>query len=218
MNKLKKLIILFLICSISLIHSMHMQLAFETETESEFIARTKKLPRSQQYTNTLFELFIEPSGAYGGFHVTCPYDRNQVLLRPAENGIKSQLVVINSEGHIYARQFLGRKKIMAIALAANRELFAAIYQKHYLHYPAKTTDILKVKELGTKKTVNKSVLPKTFETASAYYSSPVIAFNKQGTHVIVWGVDVAQRRSSYKGNAYGTPALDYMIFSISNDQ
>lgn len=195
--------VLFLMSNNSLFHCMDL-----AETKKEFIMRTQNLPFSKKYTHPLSKYFIEPRGAGVGYYVTCPYNKHFALLRPVEEKSKSQLVIVNAELDVYARQFLNYKKIIAIALASKLDIFATIHEKQ-----GDTTDILKIRRIDTKETIKKFVLPKTFEIASAFNAHPGIAFNKQGTDIIVWGVDSTQR-SSYKGSAYGTPALDYMIFSF----
>jgi hypothetical protein len=189
-----------------LIHGMDMMRA---ETKAEFVTRTQKLPCSKQYTNSLSHFFIEPSRASVGYNVGCPIDKNQALLRQADTERKAQLVVLTDQLDVYARQFLGYKKFLAIALAVQLDLFATIHETD-------KEEVLKIRRVDTKKTLKKIAIPTYFEIASTFNTHSALAFNKQGTDVIVWGADV-RYQESYKTTTQGSPALDYMIFNFEEE-
>lgn len=202
---LRKIIIFSVACNIIQVHCMNLAL----ETKVEFVERAQKLSCSKRYTSLLSNYFIEPHGAAIGYYAASPDNTSHVLLRPAEEGRKAQLVVLNKTSDVYARQFLGFKKFIAVALAARCDLFATIHE-------TPEREILKIRRVDTKKTLKKIALPTYFEVASAFNANSAIAFNKQGTDIIVWGAD-ARERGSYRGMAYGVPALDYMIFNFEED-
>lgn len=205
MNGLKKLIVCF-VSNIALLHGMQIT----TETKEEFINRTQKLPCSKKYTHNYFYHFIEPRETGIAYYAACPNNTSHVLLRPAEDvERKAQLVVLTNQSNVYARQFLGYKKFLAIALAVQRDLFATIHE-------TPEREILKIRRIDTKKTVQKIAIPTYFEIASTFNANPALAFNKQGTDIIVWGADVRYGQS-YKGTTYGAPALDYLIFNIEEE-
>ena len=191
--------------NIVFVHGMDML----AENKEEFIKRTQALPGSKQYTNTLSHCFIEPLGASVGYYVACPMDKNQAILRPADTGREAQLVVLTDQLDVYARQFLGYKKYLAIALAAQRNLFATIHE-------TPKCEIVKIRRIDTKKTLKKIAIPTYFEIASTFNANSALAFNKQGTDVIVWGADV-RYQESYKGTAHGAPALNYMIYNFEEE-
>ncbi len=211
MNMLKKFMSIFFICNSALIHCMELT----AETKNEFISRTQNLPCSKKYTHALSQYFIEPRGASVGYYTMCPYGKYYAALRSAEESQRqsSQLIVFTHTGDVYARQFLNcrlYKNITAIALAAKGDMFATIYEGAW-YQPA----LLKIRKLSTKKTIKKYEISTGFQVASTFNANAAIAFNKQGTKVIVWGVDVSQR-GSYLGTAHGAPALDYMIFDVED--
>jgi len=211
MSTLKQLIIFSIACNSALIHCMELT----TETKNEFVSRTRSLPCSKQYTHKLSNYFIEPRGASIGYYAMCPNEQFPVALRPAEENKRqpSQLIVLTQEGDVYARQFLNcklYKNITAIALASKRDIFSTIYEGAW-YQPA----LLKIRELSTKKTIKKYEISTDFQVASTFNANPAIAFNKQGTKVIVWGVNVP-KRGSYLGTAHGVPAIDYMIFDVED--
>lgn len=211
MNRVKNIVIFAVVSHISLICSMQNAL----ETEREFIRRTHILPACKQYgNNPLFGLFIEPSQPIVDAHyfVWSPCCKYRAVLRPAIDNKRSQLVVVTPEGYVRARQFLDTNKIIALALSSNPDVFASIYQRNNdPRYPSDITEVVRIQRVDTKRTIKEIVLPKTFETACAANTNSVIAFNKEGSKIIVWGIN-AMQRGSYKGSAYGTPAHDYSIF------
>lgn len=208
---MKKLIVCFL-GSIVLLHGMEM-----TETNEAFISRSKSLPGSRKCKSKVFvniddpcpffQYFIEPRGACLGFYVTCPYNVSKALLRPSEEtSRKTQLVILTGQSDVYARHFLSNKQFIAVALAARRDLFATIHK-------TPQCEILKIRRVDTKKTLKKIAIPTYFELACATNANSVIAFNKQGTDIIVWGSD-ARYNQPCTGTLFGVPAIDYMIFNF----
>lgn len=212
MNTSKKSAIVFIACSISATYCMQPSIL---ETNHEFADRTLALPASKQYTNPLSNYFIEPRGASLGYYITCPFNIYRGALRPASNNQPSQLLVITSEGDVRARQFLDHKNVIALALSSNPDIFARVYRKSSQNNPHNTTDILKIQRVDTKQTIKKIVLPKLFEIATAHCANQAIAFNKQGTAIIVWGIE-SLKRGSYKKKVQGTPALDWIIYNLND--
>jgi len=207
----KKLIIFSVACNSALLHSMDLAL----EAKEEFTSRTQKLPCSKMYTNIDSYYFIEPRGASMAYYAACPDNISRVLLRPAEEERKAQLVVLNKASEMYARQFLSYKKFIAVALAAQRDLFATIHE-------TPEHEILKIRRVDTKKTLKTIKIPTYFQVACAMSANPVIAFNKQGTDIIVWGTDARKEDLSceealYKRKVSRVPALDYMIFNFEEE-
>ena len=88
-------------------------------------------------------------------------------------------------------------------------MFATIHEKP-------ECEILKIWQVDTREILKKVKIPTYFQVADTFNANPAIAFNKQGTAIIVWGAD-ARERGSYKGTAYGVPALDYMIFNFEEE-
>lgn len=214
MKKMKTVTILFVMSNIICVHGMDMILA---EKRAEFVNRTQKMSCSKLYTHYLSNYFIEPHGAGVGYYVMCPNDMHHALLRPAEKERKAQLVVLTATANapfgvdVYARQFLGYKRYLAVALAAQRDLFATIHE-------TPECEIVKIRKIDTKKTLKKISIPKYFEIASTFNANSALAFNKQGTEVIVWGVHVIRNGGeSYRGKPHGAPALDYMIYNFEEE-
>lgn len=206
-----KKLILCLVSNVALLHSMQITI----ETKEQFINRTQKLPCSKMYTNINSYYFIEPRGAQIAYYGACPDNRSHVLLRPAEEERKAQLVILNNGSDVYARQFLGYKKYLAVALAAQRNLFATIHE-------TPEHEILKIRRVDTKKTLKKFKIPTYFQVADTFSANPAIAFNKQGTDIIVWGADARKEELSYEEASYKrkqsrVPARDYMIFNFEEE-
>ena len=201
-------------------HSLLLQSMDLLETKEALVERTKSLPPSKRYTNPFAEYFIEPKGASISHYVMCPHNKDCALLRLAEGANPPQLVILNDRMQVYARQFLKNKKFIALALQSKLGMFATVYEKNnnpVYPYPAETTEILQIQEIATKKRIKKIPLPRTFELASTFNAHAGIAFNKQGTHIIVWGND-ATKNKSWKSSGLGIPALNYMIIDIENKQ
>lgn len=177
------------------------------ENHSQFIERTRSLTPSQKQSSDLFQYFRYPifgtlktAGLYGNFEVQCPNNKFTAIFRSINDDFtekewnenpefQPQLVLLNPAKFAYQIKLLENemnKRFQAIALAADGNTFAIAYTKK--SNAGKWNTKIKIQKADTKKTTDIIILPSTFKLADTYKYHAAIAFNKQTTAIIIWGI------------------------------
>ncbi len=167
------------------------------ESHDEFIERIKTTTKKTIPDYYYYKNFQKPQLGKGGRDKMniptaglCPYNDYVAVL----NG--KHLQIINTHNHsIIHTEKLPRSNYKNIALSCNPHTIATIHkEKRDVRYSSgfsfsfASANVLTIKNIHTQKTESFD-LPSHFEVAHANYQSPEFGFNKEGTDLILRGVD-----------------------------
>jgi len=183
----------------------------DIESEQEFIERTKKI-KIDHIPESYLKHFLFSFTSFNIFSGYCPNNTTIAIL------INQTLIIIDKKNNqkLYTEQ-LNTKFSSKIAISHDANIFATINLEwdfpksgftEVMHYK----NILSIKNIISQKTKIYDI-PDSLSVPSQD-SYPAIAFNKQGTHIILHGNDYSKITddSMY---AYKDPIQHHMIFPLT---
>jgi hypothetical protein len=188
----------------------------DTESEQEFIERTKT---KKEVPQKCVEHLPKFECGYGlrTISVYCPYNKFIALQFEQYSEIhkSSTLIIINGDNNqaVYTTEI--KQYTSSIALS-HKEMFAIIYSEkdlsrgqftEVIHYK----DVLSIKNIKSQKEESHTI-PENFSITNNNVKYPTIAFNKQGTQIILRGYDQMQASSNPLDSQNN---VHYKIFPIT---
>ena len=191
--------------------------ALNIESDDKFITRVKTtekkiLPDNYYYKNLKKP---KPRKSYRAKcnipTGLCPYNSHVAI----SNG--NHLQIINCENHSIVYKEKKALHCGHIALSSDTSTIATIHREHSnlnnterrpFYFSFNVTNILTIKNIKTKKT-ELLTLPSNFDITYANYPELGFAFNKQGTSIIIRGVDKNPQKLSYDSDSDEPKNEDY---------
>ena len=171
----------------------------DTESEQEFIERTKTkkgVPKEYEMYCPLAKMMSISTVPISTF---CPNNKTVAIfyLYQSHKNFKASSTLIFVDRHTNKKIYKShpdKNHIAYIAISRNATIFATIHQEEdYSNYFTETMDyknILSIKNINSQKE-EIPVIPENFSILGKT-TYPTIAFNKQGTHIILRGHDFDQ--------------------------
>jgi hypothetical protein len=158
-------------------------LAFEQESEKEFVERTRI---QEQVPHLCYKNFFTPPNVGGKESlysaVYCPYKTNIALLKLLSDTNESTITIIDVANNtlVHSEKLNQLTTHTAVAVSRDAAMFATIRQTTfgYRDVGKNNVAVLEVKNIGTQK-IQEFNIPAMFPKIS------LIDFNKQGTQIIV---------------------------------
>jgi len=195
------------------------------ESHNEFITRIEastknELPDCYYYKNLQRQLHQRGFSTFDKQYIPtglCPYGKNVAVLTK-----DSFLKIINTHEHsiIYTEQLVS-KCYLHVALSADAQTIATVHQHTQADLRSITEELI-IRNITTQKTQS-IIIPSTFCIASQH-KKPVLAFNTEGTYIILRGIDDSLEKVSSNSedacdededNSY---MPDHLIFPVTINQ
>ena len=181
----------------------------DTETENEFINRTRTLTPNtvpddckKHLSSDKFPDISQGRSSKGTLVAYSPHGTNVALLELLCGNTELTLKLVHrGKEHKAHNEFIPQKQYSHCALSSHATMFALIDKAKEIgnSYGDEVMCYVTTKTLRIYNTTTKKEQECDISTYKLPYSiqHPAIAFNKQGTHVIVHGIDHAQKQASH---------------------
>lgn len=168
------------------------------EYEDEFVTRTKNTIKKHLPDHYYYKNFQKPALGQGGrgrmsiWTSSCPHEINVAVL----NGNHLQIINVVDDSIIHTKE-ISPNNYTHVALAHNATMFATIrktglrdtfYRSADEKGHTLNTNLLTIYNIATQQT-EEYELPPSFRIADANHCSTAFAFKKEGTHIILHGVN-----------------------------
>lgn len=174
----------------------------DIETENEFIERTKALTTQNDIPNKYLTLLPIPNPKQQKKlqAVRCPNNKIIALLQsfPEQEANTTLTVIDKKNNKILYTQFIGLNFCFNIAISHNGTMIATALLNALVNKNAQNNQFETFEEI----VVIKNIISKKEEafdipyTFSSRLERPALAFNKQGTHIILHGTDSTQLKNN----------------------
>jgi hypothetical protein len=209
----------------------------DIETETEFIERSKvkkinsshaKYYKHINENNNIFnnDIFPDLSSDYssqGTLSAECPNKKKIALLELRCSNFQPKIVIVNTVQNVpLYTNTIAQNQYTDLAISRCATLLATIYEQHkhltsdrreIMHYQIINT--LEIKNINTNKLFTYT-LPDNFMLPK-HKEHHLIAFNKQGTHVIIHGTDLTKSTLS-TNDRENNPTEHHILIPITFNQ